>query len=84
MLGFLLSDKEAIELELLIKRELEEVRYNERQKDHHPIVQRALEERYNLLLKVLIRIAPKSDSNGCLKQSKVRKNKFDKKCWLVN
>ena len=80
MLGFLLSDREVIELELLIKRELEEVGYNERQKDHHPIVQRALEERYSLLMEVLIRITPKSVDNRCLKQPKIRKNKFDKKC----
>ena len=67
MLGFLLTEKEAIELELLIKRELEEIRCDVKVKDHHPIVQRAIEERYNLLVNILIRITPKSEYNRCLR-----------------
>ena len=60
MIGILLSDIEGMELEYLIMRELDEIR-TERTMNHHPIVQRAIAERYKLLLKILIRIDHKSE-----------------------
>ena len=44
MLGVLLTEKEGMELEFLIKREMDEIRTDERVKIHHPIVQRAIEK----------------------------------------
>lgn len=77
MLGFLLSEKEGIELESLIKKEMDEIRKSERIENHHPIVQRAIEERYKLLLKILIRIAPKSDYIRYINKPAKVENKFD-------
>ena len=80
MLGILLTEKEGLELESLIKREMEDIRSDERLKDHHPIVQRAIEERYKLLLKILMRFAPKSEYISYLSVPLKGENNFDKKC----
>lgn len=80
MLGVLLTEKEGMELESLIKREMDEIRTDGRIKNHHPIVQRAIEERYKILLKLLIRIAPKSEYLRYLNTPIKTENNFDKKC----
>ena len=80
MLGILLNEKEGKELELLIKREIEEMQCNEKGKAHHPIVQKVIEERYKLLLNILLRIAPKSDDISCLNAIKKAENNFNKNC----
>jgi hypothetical protein len=80
MLGVMLTDKEGIELEYIIKREMDEIRNDKMLETHHPIVQRAIEERYKLLLKLLIRIAPKSDCIRYLSNPIKVENKFNKKC----
>ena len=80
MLAILLTENEEIELELLIKRELEEMRSNGRGKEHSPIVQHAIEERYNLLLKILLRFGPKSHNSSYVTELKKARNNFNKKC----
>ena len=80
MLGFILTDKEGMELEFLIKKELDDILIENQLKTHHPVVQGAIKERYKLLLKILMRIAPKSDYIEYLTTSLKEENKFDKKC----
>ncbi len=80
MLGVLLTEKEGMELEFLIKKELDDIRNDEKIKNHHPIVQRAIEERYKLLLKMLIKIAPKSEYLRYLNTPVKAENNFDEKC----
>ena len=80
MRAILLSEKEAMELEYLIKSELEEMREDYRVGKHSPITQCSIKERYNLLLKILIRFGPQSQYSSYFGGLIKTENNFDKKC----
>ena len=80
MLAILLTEKEEVELELLIKRELEEMWSDGGRVVHSPIAQNAIDERYNLLLKLLLRFGPKSQYSSYLEGRIKAENNFNKKC----
>lgn len=61
MIGMLLTAKEAGELEMLLKAELDELLCDVMLKKELPLVKRAMEERYRILFGVYGRIASEGD-----------------------
>lgn len=61
MIGALFEDKEAQELEYLLKKEMEELRAEIQEPDLNHLVKRVMEERYHLLFAIYKRFAPEQD-----------------------
>lgn len=61
MLGLLISSKECLELEYLIRRELEEMLLDLEDQRLDGLVRRAIEERYQLVFRLYARIASPKD-----------------------
>lgn len=61
MLGMMVTDKEAKELEYVLKRELDEMLFDLQDHRFDSIMKHSMEERYKLLFKLFIRIAPKEE-----------------------
>ncbi|MCD4840349.1 hypothetical protein LRS37_16205 [Neobacillus sedimentimangrovi] len=74
MLGFLINDQEAKEMEYLIKREMDEILFDLRDERIDQLVKRAMEERYKILFNLFRRVA---SPHECLKY--MRKGKRGKK-----
>jgi hypothetical protein len=72
MLGFLINEKEASEIEYLIKREMDELLFDLRDDRYDHIVKGAMSERYSTLFTLYKRVAPPKD---CLKYLRKRGNK---------
>ncbi|TCP24203.1 hypothetical protein EV207_12676 [Scopulibacillus darangshiensis] len=71
MLGALFLDKEACEVEYLIKKELEELIFELNDERINHVVKRAMEERYQILFKILLRFTTQSD---CLRYLRNKRN----------
>ncbi|KWW21614.1 hypothetical protein AS888_14045 [Peribacillus simplex] len=69
MLGLLISDKEKLELEYLLKREMDEILtdFQDERMDH--IIKRAMNEKFNLLFSLLKRVSTEEE---CLVYMKVK------------
>ncbi|WLD93569.1 hypothetical protein [Alkalihalobacillus sp. AL-G] len=69
MLGCLLNEKEVKEMEYVLKKELEELLHD--LEDHHieGIIKRAMEERYQLVFRILQRFSTPAD---CVKYMRHR------------
>ncbi|AIM16721.1 hypothetical protein [Neobacillus thermocopriae] len=74
MLGFLINDQEAKEMEYLIKREMDEILFDLRDERIDQLVKRAMEERYKILFNLFRRVA---SPHECLKY--MRKGKRGRK-----
>ncbi|WML42626.1 hypothetical protein [Neobacillus sp. PS3-40] len=72
MIGILINEKEAKEVEYLIKREMDEILFDFTDERIDHITKKAMEERYKVLFDLFIRVAPPCD---CLKY--MRKKKKD-------
>lgn len=75
MLGMLMNEKEAKEIEYLIKREMDEILYDLRDERIDGIVKRAMDERYSILFALYKRVA---SPNECLKYMRRRKRTVKK------
>lgn len=72
LLGIMVNEKEAKELEYLIKRELEEILFeldDERIGKH---IKRSMEERYKILFRLFKRVAPENECIKYIRSSKKR------------
>ncbi|WP_223703173.1 hypothetical protein [Sutcliffiella deserti] len=61
MLGMLFNNKEVKEMEYLLKRELEEMLHDFEDNRIDYVVKHAMEERYQILFKMLKRVAPQTE-----------------------
>ncbi|MGP4082540.1 hypothetical protein ACTWQL_21865 [Pseudalkalibacillus sp. R45] len=61
MLGFVLNEKEVKEMEYLLKKELEELLHDMEDHRVEGIIKRAMEERYQLVFKILQRFSNPAD-----------------------
>ena len=75
MIGILINDKEVKELEYLIKREMDEILFDLKDKRIDHIVKRAMEERYKILFTLFKRVASPKE---CLKYMLIRQNRTRK------
>ncbi|MFD9629042.1 hypothetical protein [Peribacillus muralis] len=75
MLGLLINDKEKMELEYLLKREMDEIlsAFQDKRIDH--IIKRAMNEKFNILFSLLKRVSTEED---CLVYMRV-KSKLSKR-----
>lgn len=71
MIGILINEKEVKELEYLIKREMDEILFDLKDKRIDHIVKRAMEERYKILFALFKRVASPRE---CLKYMLIRQN----------
>ncbi|RSK25589.1 hypothetical protein EJF36_00895 [Bacillus sp. HMF5848] len=76
MLGLIVSKKEIKELEYMIKRELEEILLDVEDSRIDHIVKRSMEERYDILYKLYMRVAPPME---CMKYIRNKKKWVSKK-----
>jgi hypothetical protein len=72
MLGFLINQKEANEIEYLIRREMDELLFDLRDDRFDQIVKGAMNERYAILFTLYKRVAPPKE---CLKYMRKRGSK---------
>ncbi|WP_409296484.1 hypothetical protein V1498_00885 [Peribacillus sp. SCS-26] len=72
MLGFLINHKESLELQYLIKREMDEILFDLSDSRVEHIVKRSLEERYRILFDLFKRLA---SPNDCLLYTRTGKQK---------
>ncbi|MBM7646901.1 hypothetical protein JOD45_003135 [Scopulibacillus daqui] len=77
MIGALFLEKEIIEIEYLVKRELEELLFDLNDKNINHIVKRAMEERYQILFKILCRFASHQDCMKYMRSYKKNKKAID-------
>lgn len=72
MLGLLISEKEGLEMQYLLKREMDEILFDLEDERIDHVIKRAMEERYKILFNLFKRLA---SSNECLKYMRSSKNK---------
>lgn len=75
MIGFLINEKEAKEMEYLIKREMDEILFDLKDERIDHIVKGAMEERYKILFTLYKRLAAPKE---CLRYMRKRKRQFIK------
>lgn len=75
MLGMIMNEKEAKEIEYLIKREMDEILFDLKDERVDGIVKRAMDERYGILFALYRRVAP---PNECLKYMRRKKRSVKK------
>lgn len=73
MLGLLISAKECLELEYLIRRELEEMLLDLEDSRLDGIVRTAIEERYQMIFRLYSRIAPPTELLRYVRNKRVHK-----------
>ncbi|WAA09388.1 hypothetical protein [Fervidibacillus albus] len=61
MMGLLISQKESEEMMYLLKKEMDELLYDLKGGRLNPVVKRAMEERYQILFRLFIRLAPPNE-----------------------
>ncbi|WP_018665045.1 hypothetical protein [Heyndrickxia acidiproducens] len=61
MLGLVVHEKELLEIQYLLKREMEEILYDLGDKRIERVVKRAMKERYRILFRLLTKVAPQSE-----------------------
>ncbi|WP_257351211.1 hypothetical protein [Pseudalkalibacillus decolorationis] len=69
MLGFLLNEKEVKEMEYVLKKELEELSHDLEDRHIEGLIKRAMEERYQLVFRVLQRFSTPAE---CVKYMRQR------------
>jgi hypothetical protein len=74
MIGILINEKEVKEMQYLIKREMDEILFDLKDKRIDHIVKRAMEERYKILFALFRRVASPPD---CLKYMRTRQKRTD-------
>jgi hypothetical protein len=75
MLGFLVNEKEAKELEYVLKREMEEILFDIGDDRMEHVVKRAMEERYQILFCLFKRIASPMECGKYVWKKTKRKEK---------
>ncbi|YCI77280.1 hypothetical protein M1D47_00930 [Bacillus sp. R1-10] len=61
MLGLLINDKEKMELEYLIKREMDEILFDLQDDRIDHLVKRAINEKYNILFRLFKRVSTEEE-----------------------
>ncbi|MFJ7512876.1 hypothetical protein ACIQW7_26100 [Peribacillus simplex] len=61
MLGLLINDKEKMELEYLLKREMDEILFDLQDDRIDHLVKRAINEKYNILFRLFKRVSTKEE-----------------------
>ncbi|MEV5036814.1 hypothetical protein MRBLBA21_001618 [Peribacillus frigoritolerans] len=61
MLGLLINDKEKMELEYLLKREMDEILFDLQDDRIDHIVKRAINEKYNILFRLFKRVSTEEE-----------------------
>ncbi|MBL3645177.1 hypothetical protein MZM54_30985 [[Brevibacterium] frigoritolerans] len=61
MLGLLINDKEKMELEYLLKREMDEILFDLQDDRIDHIVKRAINEKYNILFRLFKRVSTEDE-----------------------
>ncbi|GER69855.1 hypothetical protein BpJC7_11580 [Weizmannia acidilactici] len=61
MLGLVVHENELLELQYLLKREMEEILYDLNDQRIERTVKRAMKERYRILFRLLTKVAPQSE-----------------------
>jgi hypothetical protein len=61
MLGLLINDKEKMELEYLLKREMDEILFDLQDDRIDHLVKRAINEKYNILFRLLKRVSTEEE-----------------------
>ncbi|WP_236023656.1 hypothetical protein [Heyndrickxia sporothermodurans] len=61
MLGILIHEKERLEIQYLLKREMDEILYDLQDSRIDQVVKRAMKERYQILFSLLTRVAPHNE-----------------------
>lgn len=73
MMGLLISSKECLELEYLIRRELEEMLLDLEDSRLDGLVRVAIEERYQIIFRLYSRVAPPRDMVRYVRNKRVQK-----------
>lgn len=60
VLGLVVHEKELLELQYLLKREMEEILLDLNDERIERVIKRAMKERYRILFKLLTKVAPQS------------------------
>ena len=76
MLGLLISEKESLELEYLLKRELEELLLDLSDLRIDGLVKRAMEERYQMIFKLYKRFTTQKEYMKYVRSSKYQSKKY--------
>ncbi|MCK1986279.1 MULTISPECIES: hypothetical protein [Peribacillus] len=71
MLGLLINDKEKMELEYLLKREMDEILFDLQDDRIDHLVKRAINEKYNILFSLFKRMSTEEE---CLMYMRGKKN----------
>lgn len=61
MLGLLINDKEKLELEYLLKREMDEILFDLQDDRIDHLVKRAINEKYNILFRLFKRVSTEDE-----------------------
>ncbi len=61
MLGLLINDKEKLELEYLLKREMDEILFDLQDDRIDHLVKRAINEKYNILFRLFKRVSTEEE-----------------------
>ncbi|WP_232699836.1 hypothetical protein [Brevibacillus daliensis] len=72
MLGMMLSSKECLEIEYLLKREMEEMLLDFGDSRIDKLVKRAMEERYIILFRMYARFAPPQELSKYVRKRRVK------------
>lgn len=69
MIGMLVSEKEQLEIEYLLRREMEELMFDLQDSRIDNKIKRSMEERYQIIFRLFQRVAPPSE---CVKYMRSR------------
>lgn len=70
LLGILIHEKERLEIQYLLKREMDEILYDLQDSRIDQVVKRAMKERYQILFSLLTRVAPHNECVNYIISSK--------------
>lgn len=77
MIGLLINRKEMMEMQYLIKRELDEILYDLKDERIDHVVKNAMEERYTILFNLYRRVAPTNECINYIRTTKKYKKGVD-------
>lgn len=75
MLGLLINEREAKEMEYLIKREMDEILFDLKDERIHSVVKNSMKERYQILFSLFKRVATPAE---CMKYIPLEQKQFRK------
>lgn len=73
MLGLIIHEKEKLEIQYLLKREMDEILHDLEDPRIDHIVKRAMKERYKILFSLFTRVAPHSECVNYIISTKLKK-----------